>query len=356
MRYPRVIRFVQETPWAILPAKFEHVKAFLAERAAGHEATEEQLAAVVRAGPGLEGRQIGSLAILPVFGVIAHRANLMTEISGATSTDKLTQALRRAAEDPNVSAIVLDVNSPGGTVVGVPELASEVMAAREKKPVVAVANGMAASAAYWIAAAASEVVVIPSGQVGSIGVFAAHDDVSKALEREGVKTTLVSSGKYKTEGNPYEPLGDDARAEMQRRVDAYHDMFVQAVARGRGVTPSRVRSGFGEGRLLLAKDALAAGMVDRVATMDDTLVRLLSKARRREAPRAEMTIRDFEAFLRDAGGFSHADARRIASVGFKAEPDPRDEGGAAAGCETDDTQQALRELEALWRNPNDRGS
>jgi signal peptide peptidase SppA len=169
---------------------------------------------------------------------------------------------------------VLDIDSPGGSIYGVPELAQEIFAAREKKKVVAVANSLAASAAYWLAAAASEVVVTPSGDVGSVGVYAMHEDISRLLDQEGVTVTFISAGKFKTEGNPYEPLSEEGRSFMQERVDEAYAMFTRDLARFRDVPVAKVKSDFGEGRVVGAKAAKAAGMVDRIASLEDTLARL----------------------------------------------------------------------------------
>jgi signal peptide peptidase SppA len=211
--------------------------------------------------------------VIPITGVISHRMNLLTQFSGGTSTAGLTKAFRAALADPNVKAIVFDVDSPGGSVDGVAELADEILQARGQKKMVAVCNSLMASAAYWIASAADEVVFTSSGSGGSIGVFMVHEDYSEANKKMGIAPTYISAGKYKTEGNPDEPLSDDARAAMQADVDAFYSMFVNAVAKGRGVSASDVRSGFGQGRCLLAKDALKAGMCDKIATLDQTLAR-----------------------------------------------------------------------------------
>jgi signal peptide peptidase SppA len=160
----------------------------------------------------------------------------------------------------------------------VPELASEIMAARGSKPIIAQANPMAASGAYWIASACDELVVTPSGDVGSIGVYTAHQDVSALQEKMGVKTTLVSAGEYKVERNPFQPLSDDAQAEMQARVDTIYESFVQAVADGRGVDAETVTNDFGKGRMMLAAQAVKAGMADSVGTFDETLARLQAGA------------------------------------------------------------------------------
>ena len=173
-----------------------------------------------------------------------------------------------------MKVILFDVDSPGGTVEGVPELADEIYNSRGRKRIISASNSTAASAAFWIACAAGEMVVTPSGAVGSIGVFTAHEDLSKAFDQQGVKITFISAGKYKTDGNEAEPLSESARSDMQSKVDAFYGMFVKSVARSRGTSQATVRSGFGQGRMVLAADALKERMVDRVETIDETFARL----------------------------------------------------------------------------------
>jgi len=196
---------------------------------------------------------------------------MLMEASGAVSAQRLTAAFRAALNDPEVGSIVLDLDSPGGQVGGIEELANEIYQARSQKPVTAVANGLAASAAYWLASAAGELVVTPSGEVGSIGVFAIHEDYSAMLDKAGVKVSLIAAGKYKTEGNPFEPLGEEAQVAVQGVVNDYYDMFTRAVARGRGVSQADVVAGFGEGRVVMAEQAVRLGMADRVATIDEVI-------------------------------------------------------------------------------------
>ena len=136
---------------------------------------------------------------------------------------------------------------------------------------------MAASAAYWVASQADELVVTPGGIVGSIGVLTAHEDVSKAEEMAGVKTTVISAGKFKAEDHPFQPLSESARAEQQSMVDKYYNVFVSAVAKGRGVSLSTVRDGYGQGRVVKGEDALSMGMVDTVATLDQVITRLMGR-------------------------------------------------------------------------------
>lgn len=281
MKYSHILRYVASTPWAILPDKMEEILSVLALRSSGQQLTAEEIAARIGDGPTPPvSANKGSVAVIPLRGVIAHRMGSMDESSGGMSAERFTMMIRQAVADPSVGTILLDVDSPGGTVPGVLEAADAVFAARDTKRVVAVANARMASAAYWIASQAHELVAIPSvfdRAIGSIGVFTVHQDLSQALEREGVKITLIKAGQHKAEGNPFEPLSDELKAELQASVDATYAAFVKAVARGRGVSVDDVKNGYGEGRALNAQDAKKAGLIDRIATMDDTIGRLVGR-------------------------------------------------------------------------------
>jgi len=294
IRGTRLLGAILATPWAILPVTLATIMEIAVRHAAGEHLTAEEVQ--VRTG-GRPARDVqpGAIAVLPLFGTIFPRANLMTETSGATSAEKFGATFDALVRDPGVSAIVIDVDSPGGAVPGIDEVSAQIHAARGAKPVVSVANHLAASAAYWIATAADEFVVTPSAEVGSIGVFAAHEDLSKALEMEGVKTTLISAGKYKVESSPYEPLGIEARAAIQDRVNEYYGAFTRAVARNRGVKQADVLGGFGEGRVVGAKEALRLGMADRIATLDEVIAglqkQLQARAHQRAAALADLDYR-----------------------------------------------------------------
>ena len=223
----------------------------------------------------------GGVAVITLRGVITPRPSLMNMLfgGGGTGLESFRRAFRDAVDSEDVGSILIDIDSPGGSTDLIAETAAEILAARGSKPIVAIANTMAASAAYWIASAADEVVVTPSGEVGSIGVFSLHEEYSKMDERIGITTTIVKAGKYKAETNPYEPLSEEAREAMQESVDEFHGMFLAAVAKGRGVSASTARKDFGEGRVVTAKKAVAAGMADRVATFEETVQRLASGRR-----------------------------------------------------------------------------
>lgn len=287
MRYQHVLRAVRDTPWAIRPEALLVIQDVITQRVQGEPLTDDQIQARIQsARPAPIASQHGDVAVLPLFGVLMPRASLMSQMSGGTSVEQFTRDLADLVADPTVDTIVLNVDSPGGMTDLIPEAAQQIREARQVKRVVAVANTDAASAAYWLAAQATELVVTPSGSVGSVGVYAAHQDFSAKLEREGVQTTLISAGRFKTEGNPFEPLSADALAAVQARVDEFYGMFVADIAAGRGVSTEDVRSGFGEGRMVTANQAVAAGMADRVETLDGVVARLSGAAtmvRRRPA-------------------------------------------------------------------------
>lgn len=279
--YDRLIRFVCEQPWAILPSTLALMQSLLRMRAAGFKFTADEIAERIgapeaRTGPTAQGE--GGIAVVPVWGVIGHRANELRDISSrvGTSTEMLGAQIDALVADPNVKAIVLDINSPGGGVFGVQEVADSIRSARSKKPIVAVGNALMASAAYWIGSAATELVVTPSGLAGSIGVFSIHEDHSKELAEAGIDVTMIKAGKFKAEDNPFGALSEEAKQAIQERVDAYYALFTRDVAKGRGVAIEAVRNGFGEGRVVDAKQAVKLGMADRVATMDEVIGDLVS--------------------------------------------------------------------------------
>ena len=273
-RHSYVLDAFIRTPWAILPEKLAILREIVARHVAGEELDAEEVQMRIHGAKRPADGRVGNIAVLPLFGTIFPRANMMTDVSGATSAEVFGQKFEELVRDPEIGAIVLDVDSPGGNVLGVEELSRQIYDARGKKPIVAVANHTMASAAYFIGTAADEVVMTPSAEVGSIGILAAHEDISKELENEGVKITLISAGKYKTEGNPFEPLTEEAEAAIQEDVDRYYDAFIKAVARNRGVEVDQVRNGFGEGRMVGAKTAMSLGMVDRIETLSETIQRL----------------------------------------------------------------------------------
>lgn len=281
--YDHIWRAMRSAVWAIQPEKLEAIVTFLVLKMEGKGAPEQTLAEIrganeVRAAraQNVSNSSSGSVAVLPLYGIVTHRSNLMGDFSGpqGTSIDRFTQQLRQAVNDPNVKAILIDVDSPGGSTDGVDELATEIYQARKQKQIVAISNSCCASAAYYLASQASELVVSPSSITGSIGVYILHEDLSGYMEKLGVRNTFITYGQNKAEGNDLQPLTDSARAHLQELVDSFGIAFEKAVARGRGVKASLVHEKFGQGRVFTAQQAVKLGMADRIGTLDEELDRL----------------------------------------------------------------------------------
>jgi|GEM_PF-492261 len=255
------------------------------------DAEERLLARTVAAAPGRGSSAQGAVAVLTVRGTLVPHTTAWSFWFDEIGVDRVQQALRAALADVGVGAIVLDLDSPGGSVYAIEELAAEIRAARAQKPIVAIANPLAASAAYYLLSAATEAYVTPSGEVGSVGVYSLHLDWSRSLDAEGITPTFIFAGAHKVEGNPYEPLTDDARQALQASVDRYYDLFVKAVAKGRGVSVTAVRESFGQGRVVGAREALAAKMVDAVGTLDEAIARAaaLTRVTRTDGAAADAT-------------------------------------------------------------------
>lgn len=279
------------TPWVLDPDTHAQMQLILERWASGVRLPQADVQAAIGTAPqaAADRRQQaaqagqGAIAVVPVYGVLTHRARDLSVSTPMTSTEVLSAQMRSAADNPDISAIVLDVDSPGGSVFGVQEVGDTILSLRGRKPIIAVANAKAASGAYWVASQADEVVITPSGAVGSIGAMMAHKDQSAKNERDGVKTTYIHAGKYKVEGNPDNPLDAEGTSHLQSMVDSYYSAFVRAVAKGRGVSVETVRGeSFGQGRMVLAKDAVAAGMANRIATLDQVIADL-SRPKRKTA-------------------------------------------------------------------------
>lgn len=216
------------------------------------------------------------VAILSVDGPLFRHANLMTDFSGATSYDVLRRDLQVALDNMSVRAILLSIDSPGGEVSGAGELAKAIRAAAEIKPVQAYIGGTGASAAYWLAAAASRIVIDDSANVGSIGVVGVIADSSERDAKSGIKRHQFVSSQ-----SPHKRpdlATEDGRGRIQGRVDALADVMIGQIADLRGVTSDKVVSDFGQGDVLIGKAAVAAGLADAIGTFEQTLAELSTQA------------------------------------------------------------------------------
>jgi signal peptide peptidase SppA len=210
------------------------------------------------------------VATIPLLGETINRGSWVSAQSGVTSYETVQRALRRAEADPTVTGILLDVDSPGGEAAGAMEAADVVRAVAAKKPIVAYVNGLAASAAYAIAAGALEIVAAPSATLGSIGVVYLHIDRSKAMDHAGLKPTLIHAGARKVDGNSLRPLDASARAAIQRQIDDVYALLVGSVGKHRprlGESGARLT----DGAIYFGQKAVDAGLADRIGTMGDAL-------------------------------------------------------------------------------------
>ena len=275
--YERIITAATDAVWCITETKLDEIWTFLDRAASGVSIDGAALEMLIvhrrdRAAPNVK-RSIG---VLPIVGTISHRASLLDESSGGVSTEQIGRDFDTLMSSDDVGSVLMEIDSPGGTYPGIPELADKIAAARDVKPVVAHINAEAGSGALWLASAAGEVVITPSGSAGSVGAYIKHEDQSVLDEAIGVKHKYISYGKYKTEESSHQPLPTETEEFLQDHVNQIGKEFEAALSRFRGVPLGTVRKDFGQGRMLDAKQALEAGMVDRIGTMEDTITRLAS--------------------------------------------------------------------------------
>ena len=210
------------------------------------------------------------IAIINVFGSLVNRGAFIGSYSGMTSYEGLKHQISSAAADPDVRAIVLDIDSPGGEAVGAFEVADVVRAAADRKQVTACVNGMACSAAYAIASGAPRIVTTASGISGSIGVVMMHADYSNKLHQAGIVPTMIFAGARKVDGNPYEKLSAEVKGELSAEINRFYDLFVASVATGRqGMTIDAIRAT--EARTYIGADAVSIGLADAVGSFESVL-------------------------------------------------------------------------------------
>lgn len=241
-------------------------------------------------------RTAGGAAIVPVQGELVNRGSWLGARSGLVSYEGLRHTMRTVAADAQVKSVVLDMDSPGGMVAGAFETAQVVADVAKVKPVTAVANGTMASAAYLIASGATKIVATDTGHVGSIGVLYVHTDQSGHLAQKGVRVTMIHAGAHKVDGNPFAPLPDSVRADIQSRIDNAYSAFVDHVAAARGLTSDAVRKT--EARVYDGREAVSLGLADSVGTFDSALadaeagvVRSNRSAARRATPQQQEAAR-----------------------------------------------------------------
>jgi signal peptide peptidase SppA len=224
------------------------------------------------------GGSSGMLAVIPLSGPLSPDGRY-----GGTSLNGFTRAIAMADANPNIGYILIHITSPGGTVTGTPEAGEAVRAVRDggRTRIVAIADGMMASAATWIGTAAEEVVVTPSGEAGSIGVISMYADQSKLLESIGLSVEVIRNPAKKARFTGIEPMTEDMRQTMETRNASAYERFKRAIADNRKVRVDTVEAKFGGGEMMDATEAKAAGLVDRIDTLDATISRMLKRPARK---------------------------------------------------------------------------
>ena len=299
-----LVAAIRAQPWAILPEYLEAIEAIavraldedvLARVAAdGHEALmAESRAAVAAVGRPLEGAAMstlrGATAVIPVVGAIFPRASMVGASTGGSALSTIMRDVRVAWASAEVERIVMLYDSPGGVVSGLGEAAETLRAS--PKPITSFVTGTGASAAYWLASQAGEIVLDRSGRVGSIGGVASMSQQESADANGRRSYEIVSSGAPKKRPDP---STEEGRAAIQSEIDAIEDVFVADVAAGRGVSAARVRADFGQGAMVDAAAAVAVGMADRIGTLEGELKKDPGKTRARGAGSRARASADFE--------------------------------------------------------------
>lgn len=315
-KYPQIAQRIFNTPLLIHPQKLDAIISGLSGRLLGQEGSNVVVLNADAAMSALPAelfhtntgkrsdygyRVADGVAVVQFSGALVHRTRMEADSTYLLGYNDMARAIENAMEDPAVHAILQVWDSPGGEAQGAFEFGQRMFDLRGKKPMLAIADGMACSAAYLGASAADELVVSGTGYAGSIGVVSRHVDVSGALAQDGIKVTHIFAGAHKVDGNPYEPLPEAVRADWQAEMDGLYNDFVQAVARHRNVDAALVRNT--QARTYRGVAAVAARLADRVGTTD-ALISELAGLRARSypaGPTAQATANDKGASMQQSG-------------------------------------------------------
>lgn len=268
MNYQRIAAEVFNQPILMEPARLEAVISALNSQITGHglrDVTEQE-----RRHAGYE--VVKGVGVINVMGALVHRGSWLGAMCGLTGYDFLENALNTALDDDSVERIALVCDSGGGQASGAFDFSDKIYESRGIKPMTAIVSDAAYSACYLIASAADEVVVTRTGGVGSVGVVMAHADVSQSDAKQGLKLTYIHSGDHKVDGNPHEPLTDSAKGRLQAECDALYDLFIDTVARNRGMTTETVRAT--QALTYTGQKGIDIGFADRINSEGKELSRL----------------------------------------------------------------------------------
>lgn len=318
--YPHLADRLLNTPLLLHPQKLDAIIAGLGGRLLGVDGLQMDAAELTaraalpaemfttRRGERTERgyRVVDGVAVISAMGGLVHRTKLAADSSLLIGYNDLAADVEDALGKSDVHAIALVMDSPGGEVAGAFELAERIYAARGRKPIVAVADGMAASAAYLAASAADEVVLTPTSYVGSIGVVMRHVDFSRALANDGITVSHIFAGEHKIDGNPYQPLPDAVRAALQADIEGLYQMFVQAVAKHRGMDEQAVRDT--RAGVYRGVAAVAARLADRIGTVDAVVAELATRRTHTVATAVGISLQPWETSMSEASANAAAAA------------------------------------------------
>ncbi|HFX6758029.1 S49 family peptidase [Klebsiella variicola] len=285
MNLPHLAQRLFNTPLALHPSKAEVIMASVMDRF-GITKIESSLAMdddwysfddsrgrESRNDPGYE--NVLGIAVIPISGTLVQKLGSLRPYSGMTGYDGIRQAFLTAMEDQDVSGICLDIDSPGGEVAGCFDLVDVIYSSRGKKPIHAILTESAYSAAYAIASAADHISVPRTGGVGSIGVITMHLDWTQRIKDDGLKVTIITFGSRKAEGSPLRELSEEAFNAIQQDINAMGELFVNTVARNRGISVKVIKST--QAACFMAADGVDLGLADEVCPPDAAFRHLLEK-------------------------------------------------------------------------------
>lgn len=262
-------------PWAVTPEMYGTILDIYGRHVRGEKADFEAIEANICRKLENERKPysvVDGVAVLPLIGVMAKGGNMFMRISGGVSTQIFAQEFTQALNDPEVSALVINADTPGGAIDGTPDLAEVIYNARGTKPILAWSNGTIASAGVWVASAADKVYISSDVVVtGSIGVVTRHTDYSKQMKKAGLKTTEITAGKYKRIVSAYSPLSNEGKATVQGQLDHIYSVFIDAVAKHRGMDVKDVLTRAAAGRIFIGQQGIEAGLVDGIKTFDEVM-------------------------------------------------------------------------------------
>jgi len=263
MKDKSIIRFMETTAWAITKDHLDVLLTVVSNHLDGNPV-------YLKSGDSADSDDLMTMqdgnAVINICGTICKKLYGLEAISGGHTTDDYKQCIQEALDNSSVSGIILNIDSPGGTVTGTKELADFIYESRGKKPIVAFTSGQMCSAAYWIGSAADKMVGFPTASIGSIGVITKHQDWSKGEEAAGLKTTYIYAGKFKSAGNSSEPLEGEAKEYLQASIDDYYTLFVEDIARNLGISVEQAIT-LADARTHIATKARTLGLIHEVGSM-----------------------------------------------------------------------------------------